>query len=142
MDATDEHDMEQRATSRTEVVIQVSVILAGREFPAGRVRDVSHNGAFVDLMMVEPPAVGATVTLLFQIWTGRDHISRQLRAKVTRRESDGLALRFTDNDLSAAAVVQDVLYYQRFERRTTARAVVPSAVTALPAANVGDPAAG
>jgi hypothetical protein len=113
------HDVasDNRVQPRTDAFIELTLCCDDEELPGCHTQNISNKGVYIDLPHALDVAPGTMVDLRFHIWTGRDHIARFLHARVVRCDERGLALHFTDHDLSTHAVVQDILYYQQFERR-------------------------
>ena len=112
---------DNRAQSRADVVIELTLCCDDEELPGCHTQNISSKGVYIELPHAREVEPDSPVDLRFHIWTGRDHIARFLRARVVRCDERGLAVRFTDNDLTTHAVVQDILYYQQYERRTEGR---------------------
>jgi len=116
---------DNRIQPRTDAFIELTLCYDDEELPGCHTQNISNKGVYIDLPHTMEVAPGTTVDLRFHIWTGRDHIARYLRASVVRSDERGLAVRFTDHDLATHAVVQDILYYQQYERRSEGRAKTP-----------------
>ena len=114
---------DNRVQPRTDAFIELTLCCNDEEFPGCHTQNISNKGVYIDLPHAMEVAPGTPVDLRFHIWTGRDHIARFLRASVVRCDECGLALRFTDHDLATHAVIQDILYYQPYERRSERRAM-------------------
>lgn len=100
--------MEQRASDRRRVAIEVDIFQRGAPVRHGRTRDVGLGGAFV-----EGPGLPlrAEVELAFRIPGTRE---RRLRARVVRVEDSGSGLAFHDLDLGAVRALQDVIALARY----------------------------
>jgi hypothetical protein len=59
--------------------------------------------------------------LNFKIWTGKEVIYRKIYARVVRSEQGRVAFKFAENDTVSQAFIQDLLFYQKRERRRTVR---------------------
>lgn len=116
---------DNRVQPRTDVCIELTLCCDDEELPSCHAQNISNKGVYIDLPQALELAPGNTVDLRFHIWTGRDHIARFLRASVVRSDERGLAVRFTDHDMATQAVVQDILYYQQYERRSERRVMTP-----------------
>ena len=116
---------DSRIQPRTDAFIELTMCCDHEELSGCRTQNISINGVYIGLPHPLELAPATAVALRFHIWTGRDHITRFLRASVVRCDECGLALRFTDHDLSTHAVVQDILFYQQYERRSEGRAMTP-----------------
>ena len=117
---------DNRVQQRTDVLIELTLNHGDVEIAGCHSQNISGKGVFIELPCDLDLVSGTSVSLRFHIWTGRDHIARFLRAKVVRSEQRGMAVRFTDHDMTTHAVVQDILYYQQYERRNEGRASIPS----------------
>jgi len=100
--------MEQRASDRRPVAIEVDIFQRGAPVRHGRTRDVGLGGAFV-----EGPGLPlrAEVELAFRIPGARE---RRLRARVVRVEDGGSGVAFHDLDLGAVRALQDVIALARY----------------------------
>ena len=100
--------MEQRASDRRPVAIDVEIFQRGAPVRQGRTRDVGLGGTFV-----EGPGLPlkAEVELAFRIPGARE---RRLRARVVRVEDHGAGLAFHDLDLDAVRALQDVIALARY----------------------------
>ncbi len=116
---------DNRVQPRTDAFIELTLCCDDEELSGCHTQNISSKGVYIDLPHSIELAPGTEVDLRFHIWTGRDHITRFLRAGVVRCDECGLALCFTDHDLSTNAVIQDILYYQQYERRSEGRAMTP-----------------
>lgn len=116
---------DNRVQPRTDAFIELTLCCGDDELPGCRTQNISGKGVYIELPHRLDVVPDTVVDLRFHIWTGRDHIARFLRASVVRCDERGLALRFTDHDLATTAVVQDILYYQQYERRTEGRPMPP-----------------
>lgn len=115
-----------RREPRQSIFVELVLSHADVDMAGCHSQSINSRGIYVDLPteMALPPE--APVTLRFHIWTGHDYIARFLRGRVVRSEARGVAIRFTDQDLTTQVVVQDILYYQQFERRNEGRALTAS----------------
>ena len=113
--------MERRKTLRSRVIINVDVrVLAGATY-YGCARDISYGGVCIDIYGDTPPSVGAKAELTFIIWTGTENIQREMKGVLVRASPASLALAFADDGEDATKLVDEVLDYQQFERRTQPR---------------------
>jgi hypothetical protein len=115
---------DNRDQQRTDAFIELTLCCNSDELAGCHTQNISSKGALIELPHAHAFMAGSTVNLRFHIWTGRDHIARFLRSSVVRQDERGLAVRFTDHDLATQAVVQDILYYQQYERRSDGRPMV------------------
>jgi len=113
--------MNKRNSVRSNLKVQIDLIAKdGFKAMGGVSSNLSTEGAFVTLNG-GAPKLGGILTVHFKIWTGHENISRQLCAKVLRIDEHGVALGFTEQDLVTFAVVQDILHYRQYERRSEHR---------------------
>lgn len=120
-DVSHEMASDNRSQPRTDALIELTLSHGDVELAGCHSQNISGKGVFIELPCDLDLASGTPISLRFHIWTGRDHIARFLRAKVVRSEQRGMAVRFTDHDMTTNAVVQDILYYQQYERRNEGR---------------------
>ncbi|MFN2310104.1 MAG: PilZ domain-containing protein [Gammaproteobacteria bacterium] len=104
---------ERREQPRKELSIHVHIETPGRECPA-RVRDINTQGAFIEVDLKRLGDGVNEVRLCFCIDTGYQVLSRQLSGQISRRDDDGLAVRFDDHDHLGHAVVEELLYHMRY----------------------------
>ncbi len=122
---SDDAANDARAQPRNDIFIELVLTHADVDMAGCHSQSINGRGAYIDLPTELSLPEDSAVTLRFHIWTGHDYIARFLRGKVVRSEPRGVAIRFTDQDLTTQAVVQDILYYQQFERRNEGRALTP-----------------
>ncbi|MEO8063540.1 MAG: PilZ domain-containing protein [Pseudomonadota bacterium] len=84
-----EHRWGQRITCRATVVIRAPDGSCG----AGRLRDVSSSGAFVETHFAISVLASIGVTILRE---GDATAQREIRASVVRRDSDGIAVEWCE----------------------------------------------
>lgn len=121
----DEAANDARTEPRQSIFIELVLTHADVDMAGCHSQSISGRGVHIDLPTEMHIPTEAPVTLRFHIWTGHDYIARFLRGRVVRSEARSVAIRFTDQDLTTQAVVQDILYYQQFERRNEGRALTP-----------------
>ncbi len=107
--------MERRRHRRIPITIRVDLVLP-EETLFGVSRDLCPRGLFILLPADVARRVPDIVRINVRIWTGQVHISRQLRTRVVRRCTDGIAVQFQENDLLARAAADEVLFYMGVER--------------------------
>jgi c-di-GMP-binding flagellar brake protein YcgR len=103
--------------------IQVDVEIAHPDFSPcrGYAENVSRSGVSVVLWEGTVPRQQRSVVLNFRIWTGNETLYRKIYARLVRSERGRVAFRFVGHDSVAAGFIQDLLYYQRRERRRLTR---------------------
>ena len=112
---------DKRDQPRTAVFVSLALIHDDIELTGCHALNISNKGICIELPRELEVPSGDPISLRFHIWTGRDHISRYLRAEVIRSGHRVLAACIVDHVRIANAVVQDILYYQQLERCNAAR---------------------
>ena len=115
---------DNRAQPRAAVFISLSLIHDDIELADCHALNISNKGIYIELPHEVDVSLGDPISLRVHIWTGRDHMTRFLRAIVLRSGQRGLAAGIISHDRIANAVVQDILYYQQRERRGAVRAMI------------------
>lgn len=104
--------MSKRKLSRVSFNVDVRVRHRGEEYQ-GTLRNLSLSGMFInipaDLAMGDP--VDVTLSL---VGTDND-ITVDLTAEVTRRESEGIAVRFRDIPLHSYGILKNIVVYNTGE---------------------------
>ena len=113
--------MERRRFPRTPVIINVDIHILGGPVFKGCSRDISHGGVSVDLYGGEPPAIHAKARIEFIIWSGTENIQRRLEGRIVRSSSAAAALQFIDEPGRTKIIIDEILHYRQFERRTKPR---------------------
>ena len=113
--------IERRQHTRTRVLVETRLEILGGPACDGYTRDISSHGVCIDLYGERPPGIGARCRIGFNIWTGEGHIERQLTGKVVRSSPTAAAIAFDGDDQQTRAIVDEILHYQQFERRTNPR---------------------
>ncbi len=112
--------MERRQLSRKRIEVDVEIAQAGKERCYGFAVDISRQGVSVQLWKGQLPAHQRSVILNFRIWTGRETLYRKMYARVVHSDSQTIGLEFTEHDFVAEAIVNDLMHYQKHERRRQA----------------------
>lgn len=107
--------MERRKHRRTDISVTIRIEIGDRGWPAFA-RDISSRGVFLDLDCMALDNAQYQVELHFEIDTGMQVLSRRIRGEVTRRDTAGLAVRFSEHDILARAVVHELMYYLRLRQ--------------------------
>ena len=110
---------DNRAQPRTTVFTPLTLIHDDVEVIDCHALNISNTGVYVELPCGSDLSFGDLISLRFHIWTGNDHMTRFLHAKVLRCGEGALAAIIIDHVRIANAVVQDILHYQQLERRLT-----------------------
>jgi hypothetical protein len=119
--APDRVTHDRRVQVRTGVLVAITLIHDSIELAECRALNISNKGVYIELPCELSVSMGSPINLRFHIWTGRDHMSRFLRVAAVRCGGRFLAARIVDNDWSANAVLQDILYFQQLERSNADR---------------------
>jgi hypothetical protein len=133
--ASGHRETDKRAQPRTAVLVSLTLIHDDIELTDCRALNISNKGIFIELPRELELPIGRPISLRFHIWTGRDHMSRYLRAELIRCGHRVLAACIVDHVWIRNAVLQDILYYQQLERRNAAR---PMTMRSLFGANLND----
>ena len=104
--------MERRKHRRTDISVNVRLETGGQFF-AAVARDVSTRGIFLELECAAFDEGLHNIELHFEIDTGTQVLSRQISGKITRKDTTGLAVRFSEHDILARAVVHELMYYMQ-----------------------------
>ena len=112
---------DKRKQPRTAVFVSLTLNHDDIELADCHALNISNKGICIELPRELEVQSGYPISLRFHIWTGRDHMSRYLRAEAIRSGHRVLAACIVDHVRIANAVVQDILYYQQIERRNAAR---------------------
>ena len=113
--------MERRKAKRNRIQVDIEIAHPGFSRCRGYAEDISRTGILLILWEGEMPSQQRSVVLNFKIWTGNETLYRKIYARVVRFEQDKVALEFAEHDCVAEAVIQDLLFYQRRERRQVVR---------------------
>ena len=104
--------MERRKHRRTDISVNVRLETREQCF-AAVARDVSSRGIFLELECAALDDELRHVELHFEIDTGIQVLSRRISGKITRKDTTGLAVRFSEHDILARAVVHELMYYMQ-----------------------------
>ena len=104
--------MERRKHSRTDISVNVRLETGGQGFPAVA-RDVSSRGIFLELECAALDEALNHIELHFEIDTGIQVLSRRISGTITRKDTTGLAVRFSEHDILARAVIHELMYYMQ-----------------------------
>ena len=119
--------MERRRAQRNRIQVEIEIAHPGFARCRGYVENISRTGVSLTVWEGEVPRHQRSVILNFRVWTGKDTLYRKIYARVIRFEQDTVALEFSEHDFAAETIVQDLLFYQRRERRRLARKPEPPA---------------
>lgn len=113
--------MNKRKSTRHNLLVEIEIANSGHRRCRGYVNNISRDGLSITLRDGQLPADQKSVLLNFKIWTGSETLFRKMLAKIVRIEGQQAGLVFTEHDMVAAAIVQDLLHYKSCERRKKAR---------------------
>lgn len=111
--------MERRKHQRTDISVNLRINTPDMSYP-GTARDISSRGIFLELSCVDLDARIRDIELHFEIDTGMQVISRRINGKIVRKDGIGLAVRFSEHDILARAVVHELMYYMQLTRQDEA----------------------
>ena len=109
--------MEKRKSIRHRILVDIEIARPGQRPCAGYACNLGREGVEVVLNEGRLPEEQRSVILNFKIWTGTETLFRKLHARVIRVSGERVALVFAERDAVTEAVIQDLIFYQRFERR-------------------------
>lgn len=119
--------VERRKAHRNRIQVEIEIAHPGFVRCRGHAENISRTGVSLTLWEGEVPRHQRSVILNFRIWTGNETLYRKIYARVIRFEQDNVALEFAEHDFVAEAIIQDLLFYQRRERRRLTRRPEPPA---------------
>lgn len=126
--------MERRAAKRNQIQVDIEIAHPGASRCRGYAENISRTGISVMLWSGELPQQQRSVILNFKVWTGNETLYRKIYARIVRCQEGRAAFEFAEQDFIAEAIIQDLLFYQRRERRREARQPVISEMPAETAA--------
>jgi hypothetical protein len=109
--------VERRQEKRKQVEVDIEIAHSDAERCYGFASNISRRGVSVHLWKGELPERQRSVILNFRIWTGRETLYRKMYARVIHSNGHTIGLKFTEHDFIAEAIIQDLMYYQKSERR-------------------------
>ena len=113
--------VERRKAQRNSIQVDIEIAHPGFNRCRGYAENISRTGISVVLWEGAVPSQQRSVILNFKIWTGNETLYRKIYARVARFQSERIALEFAEHDFVAEAIIQDLLFYQRRERRELSR---------------------
>jgi c-di-GMP-binding flagellar brake protein YcgR len=113
--------VERRKAQRNRIQVDVEIAHPGFSRCRGYAENISRTGISLALWEGEMPRQQRSVILNFKIWTGSETLYRKIYARVVRFDEERVALEFAEHDFAAQAIIQELLFYQRHERRQVAR---------------------
>jgi PilZ domain len=109
--------VERRQAKRKQIEVDIEIAQPGGDRCYGFAGDISRRGVSVHLWKGELPQRQRSVILNFRIWTGRETLYRKMYARVIHSNGQNIGLEFTEHDFVAEAIIHDLMYYQKHERR-------------------------
>ncbi len=109
--------MERRKAQRNSIQVDIEIAHPGFNRCRGYADNISRTGISVVLWEGAVPSQQRSVILNFKIWTGSETLYRKIYARVMRYQGECIALEFAEHDFVAEAIIQDLLFYQKRERR-------------------------
>ena len=100
--------MEKRWATRRSVQIRVDVHYRDMEIVNCQTRDVSLNGAFVEVKQLQP-TVNAPVDLLFRLGDTNRLTKYKVQGKVARTAGDGIGVIFNEQGISSFRTLREIL---------------------------------
>ncbi len=100
--------MEKRWATRRPVHIRVDVHYKDMEIVNCQTRDVSLNGAFVEIKQVQP-VTNAPVDLLFRVGDASRFTKYKVQGKVARTAGDGIGVIFNEQGISSFRTLRQLL---------------------------------
>ena len=113
--------MERRQSKRKQIEVDIEIAQPGSQRCYGFAGNISRTGICVHLWNGELPAQQRSVVLNFKVWTGWETLYRKIYARVVHADQQLVGLEFTEHDFVAEAIIQDLIFYQKHERRRQAR---------------------
>ncbi|GMQ89594.1 MAG: hypothetical protein BMS9Abin09_1098 [Gammaproteobacteria bacterium] len=129
--------VERRNAKRNQIQVDIEIAHPGVRRCGGYAENISRTGVSIILWDGELPTDQRSVILNFKVWTGSETLYRKIYARVVRSDQQKIALEFAEHDFIAEAIIQDLMFYQKRDRRSGARTPVDNGenimVSATPA---------
>jgi c-di-GMP-binding flagellar brake protein YcgR len=113
--------VERRQSKRNQIEVDIEIAHPGSQRCFGCAKNISRTGVSVHLWKGALPEGQRSVILNFKVWTGNETLYRKIYARVVRTGEQVIALEFAEHDFVAEAIIQDLMFYQKRERRERAR---------------------
>ena len=113
--------MERRKSLRSKIQVDIEIAHPGAGHCCGYAENISCDGVSIRLTKGALPPEQRSVILNFRVWTGSETLYRKLYARIVRGSTEQIAMEFAETDFVAEAIVQDLIYYQNYERRNESR---------------------
>ncbi len=118
--------VERRQSKRKQIEVDIEIAQPGAQRCYGFAGNISRTGICVHLWKGKLPPQQRSVILNFKVWTGREMLYRKIYARVVHTDQQLVGLEFTEHDFVAEAIIQDLMFYQKHERRRQAQEAVGS----------------
>lgn len=116
--------VERRNAKRNQIQVDIEIAHPGTRRCGGYAENISRTGVSIILWDGELPTSQRSVILNFKVWTGSETLYRKIYARVIRSDQQKIALEFAEHDFIAEAIIQDLMFYQKRDRRNGVRAPV------------------
>ncbi len=113
--------VERRKSKRSRIQVDIEIAHPGNGRCCGYAENISRDGVSIRLSKGTLPSGQRSVILNFRVWTGSETIYRKLYARIVRGTDEQVAMEFAETDFVAEAIVQDLIYYQNYDRRRELR---------------------
>ncbi len=110
--------VERRNAKRNQIQVDIEIAHPGARRCGGYAENISRTGVSIILWDGEIPTRQRSVILNFKVWTGSETLYRKIYARIVRSEQEKIALEFAEHDFIAEAIIQDLMFYQKRERRS------------------------
>jgi hypothetical protein len=113
--------VERRKSQRRNIQVDIEIAHPRAGHCCGYAENISRDGVSIKLTKGVLPSGQRSVILNFRVWTGSETLYRKLYARIVRDSTEQIAMEFAETDFVAEAIVQDLIYYQNYERRNESR---------------------
>ena len=113
--------VERRKSKRNQIEVDIEIAHPGSQRCFGHAGNISRTGVSVHVCKGALPKGQRSVILNFKVWTGNETLYRKIYARVVRTGEQIIALEFAEHDFVAEAIIQDLMFYQKRERRERVR---------------------
>ena len=113
--------MERRQSKRKQIEVDIEIAQPGAQRCYGFAGNISRAGISVHLWKGELPQQQRSVILNFKVRAGNATLYRKIYARVVHADQQVVGLEFAEHDFVAQAIIQDLLFYHKHERRKRAR---------------------
>jgi c-di-GMP-binding flagellar brake protein YcgR len=113
--------VERRQSKRKQIEVDIEIAQPGSQRCYGFAGNISRTGISVHLWKGELPSQQRFVILNFKVRTGNETLYRKIYARVVHADQKVVGLEFAEHDFVAEAIVQDLMFYQKHEKREQLR---------------------